>query len=171
MNIRQAAASDFPAIYDLVKTAFQTAKVSDGTEQDFVNALRARPTYLPALELVAQSGDGTLLGHVMLTETSLDTNGGERLPALMAAPLCTRLQNRNCGLGAMLLHEGMRRARDMGYTCVFLVGDPAYYGRFGFRPVTAYGLRNETHAPDQYVLGRPLIPGALDGAAGGVCLE
>lgn len=171
MNIRQATASDFPAIYDLVKTAFQTAKVSDGTEQDFVSALRARPTYLPALELVAESGTGVILGHIMLTETRLKADGGKSLSALMVAPLCTRLQNRNCGLGARLMHEGLRRARNMGYTCAFLVGDPAYYGRFGFCPVTDYGLRNESHAPDQYVLGRPLTPGALDGVSGGICLE
>lgn len=171
MNIRQAAVSDFPGIYNLVKTAFQTARVSDGKEQDFVTALRARPTYLPALELVAENDAGTLLGHIMLTKTPLVTDSGQALPALMVAPLCTRLQNRSCGLGARLLHEGLRRAREQGYTCAFLLGDPVYYGRFGFRPVTEYGLRNETHAEDRFVLGRPLVPGALDGVAGGICLE
>ena len=40
MTIRQAAPQDFDAIYSLVKTAFQTAKVSDGGEQDFVLKLR-----------------------------------------------------------------------------------------------------------------------------------
>ncbi|MDO4314614.1 MAG: N-acetyltransferase [Oscillospiraceae bacterium] len=171
MHIRQAAPADYPAIYDLVKTAFQTAKVSDGTEQDFVTALRARPSYRPELELVAQAESGVLLGHVMLTETRLLAGAGKPLSALMAAPLCVRLQNRGCGLGARLLHEGMRRGRNQGYACVFLVGDPAYYGRFGFRPVTEYGLRNETHAGDRYVLGRPLAPGALEGVCGGVRLE
>lgn len=171
MQIRQAAPADYPAIYDLVKTAFQTAKVSDGTEQDFAAALRARPGYRPELELVAENESGDLLGHVMLTETRLPAGPDRLLPVLMAAPLCVRLQNRSCGLGARLLHEGMRRARSLGYTCVFLVGDPAYYGRFGFRPVTEYGLRNETHAEDRYVLGRPLVPGALEGASGGVRLE
>lgn len=171
MHIRQAAETDYPAIYDLVKTAFQTARVSDGAEQDFVNTLRARPTYLPELELVAENESGELLGHVMLTKTCLVTGEGQKPPALMAAPLCVRLQSRGCGLGAHLLHEGLRRARNAGYTCVFLVGDPAYYSRFGFRPVTEYGLRNETHAEDRYVLGRPLVPGALEGASGGVRLE
>lgn len=171
MNIRQAVQSDFPAIYDLVKAAFQTARVSDGTEQDFVNTLRTRPVYFPELELVAENENGDLLGHILLTGTSLVTDEDQRIPALMVAPLSVRLQNRSCGLGAQLMYEGLRRARELGWSCAFLVGDPAYYSRFGFRPVTDYGLRNETHAEDRYVLGRPLVSGALDGVTGGVCLE
>ncbi len=171
MLIRPAIQADYPAIYELVKTAFQTAKVSDGTEQDFVNVLRARSTYLPELELVAQENSGALAGHIMLTRTRLVPDGGEPLPALMVAPLSVRLEDRSQGLGARLLHEGLRRAGEMGFTCAFLMGDPAYYGRFGFRPVTDYGLRNESHAPDQYVLGRAIVPGALEGASGGICLE
>ena len=46
MTIRQATPEDFDAIYSLVKTAFQTAKVSDGGEQDFVLKLR-KGSYIP----------------------------------------------------------------------------------------------------------------------------
>ena len=48
MPIRQATPKDFDAIYSLVKTAFQTAKVSDGGEQDFVLKLR-KGSYIPDL--------------------------------------------------------------------------------------------------------------------------
>ena len=64
MTIRQATPEDFDAIYSLVKTAFQTAKVSDGGEQDFVLKLR-KGSYIPELELVAEE-DGVLIGHIML---------------------------------------------------------------------------------------------------------
>ena len=52
MTIRTAREADFPAIRALVQAAFATAKVSDGTEQDFVLELRRRDTYRPELELV-----------------------------------------------------------------------------------------------------------------------
>ena len=171
MQIRQAKPADYPVIYDLVKLAFETAKVSDGAEQDFVNTLRARPTFLPELELIAENEEGLAIGHIMLTKTLVTHRDGSPLPALMVAPLCVRLQNRSCGLGGRLMHEGLRRARALGYTCAFLMGDPAYYERFGFRPVVELGLQNESHAPDMYVLGRPIVPGALEGVSGGVCLE
>ena len=75
MIIRQEKPSDFPAIYDLVKVAFQTGKVSNGLEQDYVNQLRASGNYIPQLALVAEE-DGKLVGHIMLTKTyvSLDNS-------------------------------------------------------------------------------------------------
>ena len=61
MTIRKAAQEDHPSIYHLVRTAFATARVSDGTEQDFVLELRRRDTYRPELELVAEE-NGQLIG-------------------------------------------------------------------------------------------------------------
>ena len=51
MTIRQATPKDFDAIYSLVKTAFQTAKVSDGGEQDFVLKLSGRGATSPSWNL------------------------------------------------------------------------------------------------------------------------
>ena len=84
MTIRQATPKDFDAIYSLVKTAFQTAKVSDGGEQDFVLKLR-KGSYIPELELVAEE-DGVLIGHIMLTGASIRENGG-CFGTLLLAPL------------------------------------------------------------------------------------
>jgi putative acetyltransferase len=46
MIIREEQPQEYRAIYELVKTAFKTARVSDGKEQDFVNRLRSAPTDL-----------------------------------------------------------------------------------------------------------------------------
>ena len=51
-----------------MKLAFETAHVSNGEEQDFVNQLRAEGNYIPRLALVAEE-DGKLIGHIMLTRT------------------------------------------------------------------------------------------------------
>ena len=47
MIIRRETPEEFSEIYDLVKSAFQTAKVSNGKEQDFVNELRRSGNYIP----------------------------------------------------------------------------------------------------------------------------
>ena len=67
MKIREAKTSDYNEIYNLVKTAFLTAQVSDGSEQDFVYELRKREGYIPSLELVMEE-QNELVGHVMLTK-------------------------------------------------------------------------------------------------------
>jgi len=82
--IRQEKPSEFRCIYDLVKTAFQTAKVSEGDEQDYVDKLRAGGSYIPELALVAEE-DTELIGHIMLTKTCITTENSQ-VEALLIAP-------------------------------------------------------------------------------------
>lgn len=168
MQIRQAKIGDYRGIYRLVKTAFATAKVSDGMEQDLVLALRAGAGYIPPLELVAEQEDG-LAGHVMLTRMGL-AEANRDVRALLLAPLCVRPEAQARGVGGALVRAGFDRARELGYEAAFLVGDPAYYSRFGFRPVEQLGLRNASDIPAPYVQGVALREGALDGLCAAVQL-
>lgn len=152
-TIRPVREEDFPAVYELVKTAFQTARVSDGTEQDFVEELRRREGF--CLELVAQR-DGALTGHVMLTETEVPCPAGEdprHWKFLMLAPLCVRLEDRGRGLGGALMREAAQQAEA---NAIFLVGDPDYYGRYGFENAVELGFTNASGVPDRYLLVLPL---------------
>ncbi len=76
MQIRQVNQNDYESIYQLVKEAFQTAKVSDGTEQDFVLKLREENSYIPELELVAEENN-QLIGHIMFTKQTIKTTSGD----------------------------------------------------------------------------------------------
>ncbi len=73
MNVRQETAQDFDEIYHLVRTAFETAEVSDGREQDFVSSLRYSENYIPELALVAEEGK-KIIGHIMLTRQRIVLN-------------------------------------------------------------------------------------------------
>lgn len=164
MNIRQAAPADYDNIHTLVKTAFETAQVKSGTEQDFVLKLRAGSGFLPDLELVAEE-DGRLCGHILFTRQRVDSASGP-WEGLLLAPLCVELSRREQGLGGHLIREGFRLAREKGWGAVFLVGNPAYYSRFGFRAATDYGIRNTNGIEDRFVQACELAPGALSGRAG-----
>lgn len=54
----------------------------------------------------------------------------------------------------------------MGYSSVFVVGDPAYYQKFGFKAAVGFGIKNKYNIPDEYVMACELVPGALDGVGG-----
>ncbi|TBW34290.1 N-acetyltransferase [Siculibacillus lacustris] len=165
IEIRPERPSDHATIYDLVKTAFLTAKVSNGKEQDFVDELRAAPhRYLPDLALVAVE-DATIVGHVMLTRMPIATATGDR-ETLLVAPLAVVLDRRSRRIGSQLLRAALDRGRAAGFESVVLVGDPAYYGRFGFRPSTDFGVVNTNGIPAEYVMALELQPGALAGIDG-----
>lgn len=167
MIIRQEYREDYDAIYTMVKKSFETAKVSDGTEQDFVLELRASANYIPALALVADD-NGRIAGHIMLTRTKV-TGPTQPFEALLLAPLAVELEARNKGLGALLVRTAMNKALQMGYKAVFLAGDPDYYRRFGFGPAHHYGIRSRLNLPEELIdciMACELEAGALQGVSG-----
>ena len=166
MIIRQEKPSDFQKIYDFVKVAFQTAKVANGKEQDFVDKLRVSGNYIPEMALVAEEG-GKFLGHIMLTKTCVVTSGS-KFEALLLAPLSVALEHRNRGIGSKLVKESFDLAKSFGYKAVFVVGDPAYYSRFSFKSSMLFGIKHVPSIPDQYVMVYELSAGALTGVAGTV---
>lgn len=170
MVIRQATQFEAPTITQLVQTAFQTAQVSDDKEQTFVLHLRDSDVYLPELELVAEK-DGQLIGHIMLTKQLIQTKSGKWQEHILVAPLCVELEHRNQGIGEKLLKVGLEKAKLMGYTAAFLVGNPDYYCRFGFRQTTKFGIHNTNGIPDQFVLGIELVPNALSCQEGTICFS
>ncbi len=166
MIIRRASYEDYSAIYDLVKTAFETARVSSGTEQDFVLELRAGENFLPALEFVAEE-DGLLIGHIMLTKQTVQTEKGD-FTGVLVAPLCVSLSRRDQGIGGRLMRYACAQAADHGFTAAFLVGNPVYYARFGYRCVTDFGIQNASDIPDEFVQGCELVPHALQAIRGSI---
>ena len=86
----------------------------------------------------------------------------------MLAPLAVALEYRNRGVGSKLVKESFELARNLGYTAVFVVGDPAYYSRFGFKSSVHFGVKHVPAIGDQYVMACELSNGALAGVKGTV---
>lgn len=162
MTIRTERPEEFAALYDFIKTAFSTAQVADGDEQEFTDRLRAGGGYIPQLGQVAQIGD-RIAGHILFTRFGVKAGDGSTTELLLVAPLSVALEFRSQGVGSALMREGLRRAAELGFKAALLVGDPAYYGRFGFRQSTELGIRNADGIPDRYVQAIELTPGALQG--------
>ena len=168
MNIRQENKNDYEAIYNLVKTAFETAKVKDGNEQDFVNSIRSSDNYIPELALVVEDR-GEIIGHIMLSKTYVENEDKELFEVLYLAPVSVLLERRNQGIGSKLIYESFRRAKKMGYKSVFLAGDPAYYNRFGFVPTIKHNIKCSLEIPEELyenIMVCELLPDALDGISG-----
>ncbi|MCC8188302.1 MAG: N-acetyltransferase [Bacteroides sp.] len=168
--MRNEQPDEFPEIYAFIRTAFETAAVKDGDEQDFISRLRDSENYLPRLAWVAHKQQ-ELVGHLMLTRTDVKYADQPILRSLTVAALSVKLFYRNKGVGTALMEEGLRQAYTEGYSAIFLCGDPAYYYRFGFKPISSYGITNTGTVPPPYVLACELIPGILTGKeeTGTVC--
>ncbi len=162
--LREETPGDYKEIRRLVKTAFETAKVSSGDEHDFVERLRVGGNYIPELALVAVQHK-IIIGHIMLTRHPVHKDNGDAPKTLLLAPLAVLLDKRDQGVGAMLVREALRRAKVLQYDGVFLAGDPAYYSRFGFVSVPELGVTYSGPVPLPNMLGLELTPGALKGVS------
>ncbi len=169
MPIRQVNPTDYQNIYDLVQKAFETAQVSDGTEQDFVLKLRKSNNFIPELEFVAIE-ENELVGHIMLTKQDIQTPQGT-FTGVLIAPLFVKREYRNQKIGQALMNYACQQALQLGYTAAFLVGNPDYYQRFGFQQTTIFHIDNQNKIPEQFVLACEFIPDALKNITGTICFQ
>jgi putative acetyltransferase len=125
-----------------------------GAEARLVDALRRSGAAV--LSLVAECGGGAVVGHVLLSR--LVSPPG----ALALAPLAVLPDRQRRGVGSALVRAALARARAGGWAAAFVLGDPAFYGRFGFEAEAARGYASP-YAGEHFMAVR-LGPGPLPGA-------
>ncbi|KQQ79618.1 N-acetyltransferase [Aureimonas sp. Leaf324] len=109
------------------------------------------------ISVVAVDGD-YFVGHALFT--ALD--GAEK--ALALGPVAIVPDRQGEGIGARLVRYGLDLARQRGWRSVFVLGDPGFYGRLGFRANLAKGAIVPWAGPNFQAI--ELVPGALDGWSG-----
>ena len=152
LHIRPEQPGDEDVIRALTEAAFAEAPHSDQTEAAIVDALRAADAL--ALSLVAVDAEGSILAHVAFSGVSIESGeaGWYGLGPVSVWPRCQRQ-----GIGTMLVADGLRRLEALGARGCVLLGDPAFYARFGFASDPALTYRG---LPVQYVQRLVMVPPA-----------
>ena len=126
MIIRDERPEDVDAIRDLTARAFAGMPYSGGSEPAIVDRLREAGTL--TLSLVAAM-DGAVVGHVAFSPVTI-SDGSKDWFGL--GPLSVEPPHQREGIGSALVDAGLSRLKALGARGCVLVGDPGYYGRFGF---------------------------------------
>lgn len=130
-TVRRELPEDAAAIRAVHRAAF-----AGDAEADIVDALRAAGRL--AISLVA-GADSELVGHIAFSPVS----AGGGFVGLGLAPLGVVPSSQRRGIGSRLVREGLEAARRTGAVFVVVIGEPAYYERFGFRSADRWQLREE----------------------------
>jgi putative acetyltransferase len=125
MLIRNEIAGDAAAIRAVVTEAMKLLPQSSGAEAAIVDRLRADNAL--SLSLVAEDG-GEVVGYLAASDARIGDVTGWGL----IAPVAVLPSRHGEGIGSALMTEAIQRLR-AGCKGATLVGDPGYYGRFGFR--------------------------------------
>ncbi len=142
-------APETPAHADAIR-ALHRAAFPTSLEADLVDRLRADGDV--ALGLVALDDD-ELIGHVVLSPMTAPFR------ALGLGPVAVRPDRQKRGMGRRLISSALDRARAEGWDAVFVLGDPAYYTRFGFSVAAAEGFSSPYAGP--YFMVHALGDGGL----------
>lgn len=156
VTIREEKFADTAAREKLLDEAYGAARFTKTSE-------RLREGRLPAdgLSLVA-THNGRLVGTVRLWNVT----AGPGRAALLLGPLAVHQAHRNRGIGSALMRRAVARARVAGHGAIVLVGDAAYYSRFGFSTAATGGLWMPGRFERDRLLALELEPGAIAGARG-----
>jgi len=156
VTIREERIGDVAARDALLDKAYGAARFAKTSE-------RLREGRCPASRLSMVAVDHCqIVGTVRLW----NVEAGPGRDALLLGPLAVDPDYRNRGVGTALLRRAIARARLAGHGAILLVGDAAYYGRFGF----SAALTSNMWMPGEYererLLALELKPGALADARG-----
>jgi putative acetyltransferase len=127
MQLRPEHPADAPAIASLIAEAFQGNPHSAGTEPAIVRELRAAGAL--TLSLVAVDETGQIAGHIAFSPVNI---GGRTGHWYGLGPIAVRPSLQRTGVGSQLMAEGLARLKALGAEGCVVLGEPAYYGRWGF---------------------------------------
>lgn len=141
---RHATRHDCNAISDVYLSAFPES------ERELIATLAIdllnEETKPETISLVDEI-DGEIVGHVAFSPVTMDFDKNWR--GYILAPLAVKPGFQKQGIGSELINTGIDCLKESGVDVVFVYGDPAYYGRFGFEAETATNFKPpyELHFP------------------------
>lgn len=123
--LRPSTSEDAKALERLYRAGFP--------EEDLLPLVAALSAHGSGAVSVLAVQQDLVIGHVMLTPCAVA--GSEERVALLG-PLVVDPVRQKRGIGGRLVHSGLRQMTERGAMRALVLGDPAYYGRFGFRVET-----------------------------------
>jgi predicted N-acetyltransferase YhbS len=166
VSIRQETPEDHQKVFQLLQEAFKDQEFSDQSEPELVKRLRSDTGFVPALSMVAETGN-TIAGYILLTEISLRGPAGS-LKSLALAPVAVRTVFQKKGIGSKLILHAHKKARELGYTSIVVIGHEDYYPRFGYQPAHLFGITFPFEVPVENAFVLELEKDALLGVQGKV---
>lgn len=126
IHIRPERSGDEADIHELTAAAFAGKPYADGTEAPIIDRLRTDGDL--TVSLVALDGS-EIVGHVAFSPVRI---GDPSWDWYGLGPISVRPDRQRQGFGRAMIEEGLRLLRARGAAGCALIGDPKYYGRFGF---------------------------------------
>ena len=156
-TIRAEQPSDYRQVETIHRNAFWNLYVPGADEHFLAHIIRDHTDFVPELDLVLEH-NAQVIGNIMYTKAKLvDENGNEKT-ILTFGPVAIDPAFQRQGFGKQLMEVSMKRAAELGYDTIVILGDPDNYVERGFKSCQAADNTQPTA-----MLVKELEPNVLDG--------
>ncbi|WP_282122665.1 GNAT family N-acetyltransferase [Algibacter mikhailovii] len=166
LTIRKENPDDFKTVFNLIEKAFENEPMSDHKEQFLVERLRKSNVFVPDLSMVAII-ENKIVGHILLTKLKIK-NGQNEFDSLALAPVSVLPGYQGRGIGGMLIKEAHKKAKELGFHSVILLGHEKYYPKFGYKKANLFGIELPFEVPKENCMAIELTENGLKNVSGTV---
>lgn len=138
LRLRPEDPADEAPVARVLAAAFARPDVATPPEVRLVEELRHSDAWIPELAMVAEYG-GEVVGYALLTRVRVRGDAGS-YPALVLGPVAVAPHRQRIGHGTAVVQAALDAAAELGEQLVVVLGDPAFYRRFGFSRADRMGL-------------------------------
>lgn len=122
-------------------------------EANLVEAVSCSDSFIKELSILAELDD-QVVGHILYSSVKLDKYPDKRILAL--APVAVLPQYQHKGIGTKLIEVGNKKADELSFELITVLGEPDYYQRFGFRTSTEHGIKCPFKVEAKFYMVLPL---------------
>lgn len=165
LRIRREEPRDHRLVEELTRAAFFNLFVPGCAEHLLIHKLRTADCFIPELDMVV-ADEGRVIGHIAYTRAALKRPGKDDMAVITFGPVSVQPDRQGQGVGSLLIRHTLDLAATLGHQAVIILGDPAFYARFGFMPAEQYGIGTARRMYLDSLLALELVPGSLTGKEG-----
>lgn len=163
--IRPELTEEYNMTEEVVKKAFLNEEYSDKKEHILVNRIRKSDAFIPGLSLVALNQDKDIVGHILLSKIKI-VDGDNAVNSLALAPVAVVPEHQKKGIGSQLIHAALKKAKEVGYHSVIVLGHKDYYPKFGFKQASLWNIQAPFEVPNEVFMALELTENSLENVQG-----
>jgi len=160
--IRLESEKDHRQVEYVIREAFWNVYKPGCDEHYMAHIMRRHPDFVPELDFVLEL-DGQVIGSVMYSRCKLMDEAGNVKNILSFGPIAVLPEYQRQGGSRLLLEYSFAKAKELGYDCIVIFGNPENYVGRGFVSCKRHNVCLSGGIFPASLLVKTLTDNALDG--------
>lgn len=165
LSIRLEKENDYRSVEYVTREAFWNIYKPGCDEHLIVHKIRKVPAFIKELSFVACDND-EIVGNIIYSKAKVVNDEDKEFEVLCMGPISVLPSYQRQGIGSLLMNYSIKKAKELGYKSIIILGNPKYYHRFGFKNAKEYLIQTSMGDNFEEFMALELCFGGLNGISG-----